>query len=515
MIIDFHTHTFPARIAGRAIAGMEKAARMKAYLDGTPEALISSMERAGVDLSVSLPVATHPGQPHKLNLAAIEANKKGGPILYFGAAHPEDPNWKEELRFAAYHGLKGIKLHPMYQAVNFDDIRTLRLVGTAAELGLIVVVHAGEDIGIPGKARCTPENALYVQQKTGIDTLVLAHMGGWMLWERVLKVLVGAPIYLDTSFSFGKANPHPEYIRRDDELQLGDSDLLKQILLNHPKKCLLFGSDSPWGEPAIDLAILKGLNLEEDRLSLLLGETPVDCSSKNENSPVAKDDLGAFLMMEGAIMRETAIIFDLDGTLLNTLEDISDSVNASLRHFGYPERSTEEVRRFVGNGARRLIAQSLPFDTSEQDINRVLFWYDAWYGSHSRIKTAPYPGIPELLEELYRRGISCAVVSNKQDPIVKDLTARFFGKWISVAIGERKGIRRKPAPDSVLAAIEALSSTSETSIYVGDSETDLLTAQNAGIPCLSVTWGFRDRKELQKAGAMRFADHPLELLRFL
>lgn len=271
MIVDFHTHTFPARIAGRAIAGMEKAARMKAYLDGTSEALAASMKQSGIDLSVSLPVATRPEQPYKLNLAAIEANEKGGPILYFGAAHPDDPNWREQLHFAADHGLKGIKLHPMYQSVDFDDIRTLRLVGTAAELGLIVVVHAGEDIGIPGKARCTPENALFVQRETGIDTLVLAHMGGWRLWERVMTELVGAPIYLDTSFSFGRANPHPAYPRREEELQLGENSLLTKILLQHPKERLLFGSDSPWGDPSEDLAILKGFNLDEERQSLLLG----------------------------------------------------------------------------------------------------------------------------------------------------------------------------------------------------------------------------------------------------
>ncbi len=214
-------------------------------------------------------------------------------------------------------------------------------------------------------------------------------------------------------------------------------------------------------------------------------------------------------------MRYKSIIFDLDGTLLNTLEDIGDSVNASLRHFGYPERSMEEIRRFVGNGARRLITQSLPSGASEQDVDRVLSWYDAWYGSHSRIKTAPYPGISELLEELFSRGIPCAVVSNKQDPIVKDLTKQFFGDRIPVAVGEKKGIRRKPAPDSVLAAMEAHGSEPSNTLYVGDSETDILTAKNAGISCLSVTWGFRDREELLRAGAALLADHPSELLNLL
>ncbi|MGX8699084.1 MAG: HAD family hydrolase [bacterium] len=194
-----------------------------------------------------------------------------------------------------------------------------------------------------------------------------------------------------------------------------------------------------------------------------------------------------------------AVIFDLDGTLLDTLDDLTDAVNATLAHFSYPAVTREKVRLAVGNGAGVLLQRVLPENAT--DFDAVLPWYKAYYAAHSLRKTAPYPGIPELLEKLSADGIPMAVVSNKQDDAVKSLCARFFGGRIAAAIGERPDVRRKPAPDSLLAAMDALGSSPANTIYVGDSEVDLLSAKNASLACASVAWGFREEAFLRAQGA--------------
>ena len=274
MLIDFHTHTFPDALAPRVLSKLQQAARAKIFIDGTTGALQSSMERSGVDCSVILPVATNAQQPHKLNLAALAINKTSREtgLISFGALHPDDPNWREELQFLADHGFRGVKLHPAYQGPEFDDIRYLRILGRAAELGLIVTVHAGEDIGVPGPAKVTPDNVLRVLAETGIRRLVLAHMGGWMLWQEVLDKLAGQPVYFDTSFSFGRVNPHPDYPRTEQELQLGDSALLTRLIRAHGTHRVLFGSDSPWGDQAADLALLDTLGFSPAELAQIKGE---------------------------------------------------------------------------------------------------------------------------------------------------------------------------------------------------------------------------------------------------
>lgn len=199
----------------------------------------------------------------------------------------------------------------------------------------------------------------------------------------------------------------------------------------------------------------------------------------------------------------TGVIFDLDGTLLDTLEDLKDGVNAALSHFGYPARTLAEVRRFVGNGVGRLIDLAVPEGADPQP---VLAWFRAYYADHCRIKTAPYEGIMEALEQIGQE-YSLAIVSNKPDFAVKALCADYFPGIF--ALGEHPGCPRKPAADMVRLAMEAMGV--ETCIYVGDSEVDVATAKNAGVPCLSVLWGFRDQKELAQMGATHFCAHPLEL----
>lgn len=197
------------------------------------------------------------------------------------------------------------------------------------------------------------------------------------------------------------------------------------------------------------------------------------------------------------------ILWDLDGTLLNTLQDLTDATNYALRTLGYPERSIDEVRRFVGNGALRLFEQAVPAGV---DPAPALAVFRTYYDAHCLDKTAPYPGIPAALKALVAR-YPMAIVSNKPDSAVKALCAEIFPGIY--ARGESAGCPRKPAPDMVHAAAAAIGA--DTCIYVGDSEVDILTAQNAGVPCLSVLWGFRDRKTLVEAGAETFCKAPGDL----
>ena len=205
-----------------------------------------------------------------------------------------------------------------------------------------------------------------------------------------------------------------------------------------------------------------------------------------------------------------AVLFDLDGTLLNTLEDLTDATNAALAHFGCPQRTVEEVRSFLGNGAERLIRLALPGRADDPDVDAVLAWYKTYYDAHSQIKTCPYGGILEALEEV-RREFPVAVVSNKPDNATKRLCAQYFGNVF--ALGESSACPRKPAPDMVYQAMKAIGA--ESCVYVGDSEVDVRTAKNAGVPCLSVLWGFRDKDTLLEAGADHFCEKPADLLKNL
>lgn len=201
------------------------------------------------------------------------------------------------------------------------------------------------------------------------------------------------------------------------------------------------------------------------------------------------------------------ILWDLDGTLLDTLDDLTDAVNYALAFYGYPLRTREEVRGFVGNGVRKLICRALPEDAS---VEPVLATFQQYYFDHCQEKTAPYPGVLDALQILGER-YPMAVVSNKLDGAVKDLCSRWFPGIYG--LGERADLPRKPAPDMVKKAMQELGV--DSCVYVGDSEPDVLTAKNAGVPCLSVLWGFRSEEELKKAGAVHFCAQPEELKEIL
>ncbi len=205
------------------------------------------------------------------------------------------------------------------------------------------------------------------------------------------------------------------------------------------------------------------------------------------------------------------IIFDLDGTLLNTLGDLSNSVNFVLERHALPKISIDDTRRFVGNGVGNLMKSALGSAFEESLFNSCLQEFSAHYEKNMEILTVPYPGILDLLNLLGHKGYRMAVVSNKFDGAVKVLVKKYFGGFIHVAIGESKSIARKPAPDTVFKALDELGADINSAVYVGDSDVDIATAKNAGIPCISVGWGFRDKEFLKAHGAGSIIDEPAEL----
>ena len=207
-------------------------------------------------------------------------------------------------------------------------------------------------------------------------------------------------------------------------------------------------------------------------------------------------------------------IFDLDGTLLDTLGDLAASVNYALRTHAMPEHTIDDVRRFVGNGVRKLMERAIPDGGSNPDFEATFATFRQYYMAHSLDTTKPYDGIPETLEALKAKGCHLAVVSNKMMAATQELCRHFFPDIIEVAIGENEaeGIRKKPAPDTVIAALRQLGVGQEGAVYVGDSDVDIETARNSGLPCISVLWGFRDRDFLLQHGAKTFISNPSELL---
>ena len=208
------------------------------------------------------------------------------------------------------------------------------------------------------------------------------------------------------------------------------------------------------------------------------------------------------------------VVFDLDGTLLDTLADLAAAVNYALVKNGLPTRTIDEVRGFVGNGAAVLMQLAAGEERSFE--KQLLQDFRDYYGAHCADKTQPYAGMIELLNELKRRGVKTAVVSNKADFAVKSLARTYFSGLLCEAVGENEdaGIRKKPAPDSLFAVMEALQADKQTTVYVGDSEVDVQTAKNAGLDCICVTWGFRDKDFLRETGAEIFVDEPSEILLF-
>ncbi len=241
MIIDAHTHIYPEKIAVRAIAKLETNSGVKAKTNGMRSGLLESMKEAGIDYSLLLPVATSVKQVDTIveEAAQTNAGAKETGLFSFGGIHPDTENYKEVLRRAKSLGLKGIKLHPDYQGTFFNDIRYKRIVAEATELGLYLMIHAGVDIGLPEPVHCAPEHVVEVVKETQSDHLILAHMGGWRLWDEVRSQLLELPVYFDTSFS-------EDYLEEDGVQGMLTQEAFVDLVRAMGTDRVFFGTDSPW-----------------------------------------------------------------------------------------------------------------------------------------------------------------------------------------------------------------------------------------------------------------------------
>lgn len=263
MIIDFHTHIFPEKIAEKALDSLAKRSNTMPNTDGTLKGLLSSMERNEINCSVVLPVVTNPKHTVQMNDVAIQTNELSQQadskpvhqidvndryVISFGGMHPDFEDYKTELKRIKDRGVKGIKLHPNYQDTYIDDIRYLRIIDCAASLDLAISIHAGIDIGLPEPIYCSPDRILNVWKQVQPDKLILAHTGGWKMWDEVEAKLVGLPVYFDTAFTFG-------FIKEEQ---------MKRIITNHGSDRILFATDSPWNDQGKDVKALKALHLASE-----------------------------------------------------------------------------------------------------------------------------------------------------------------------------------------------------------------------------------------------------------
>ncbi|MBO4926176.1 MAG: amidohydrolase family protein [Clostridia bacterium] len=275
MIVDIHTHVFPEKIAAAAVDKLAAASHTHPFSDGTAAELQASMRAAGVDLSVALPVATAPRQVPHINDAALQMNEHAAEsgILSFGCMHPDFPDWHAELGRIARAGVRGIKLHPAYQEVDFDDPRTLRILDRCGELGLAVLTHAGLDVGLPGHAEAAPDKIARALLAVGPVRLILAHMGGWRWWAQAEALLRDTGAYLDTSFSLGPMTPlndgscaaAPEGLQR-----LTEKQFVHMVRAFGPDR-ILFGTDSPWEDQAAEIGKIRALPLADEEKAAILG----------------------------------------------------------------------------------------------------------------------------------------------------------------------------------------------------------------------------------------------------
>lgn len=265
MIIDFHTHVFPEKIAAGVIENLSKKSKSRAFTDGTLDGLLNSMKNFGVDLSIILPVATNTHQVEKINDSAAKLNEKffERGILSFACMHPDFENFSAELARVKNLGFKGIKIHPVYQDVDLDDEKFLRIFYRAAELDLIVVTHAGLDIGFPGVVRCSPKMARHVVEEIGNFKFVLAHMGGWKIWDEVLTELAGTEIFMDTSFSTGEIPARADFFWKAEDLKLLDENNFMKFVEIFGAGKILFGTDSPWSSSDVAINFINRLPLSD------------------------------------------------------------------------------------------------------------------------------------------------------------------------------------------------------------------------------------------------------------
>lgn len=284
MTIDFHTHTFPEKIADRALEKLRSASHTVSFTSGTNEALLKSMQKSGIDLSIVLPVATAPRQVEHINDSAMRINEKNAGLLSFGCMHPDYEGYRSELSRLSVRGIKGIKIHPVYQGVDLDDIRYLRILDRCAELGLIVVTHAGYDIGFPGVVHCSPKMAAHVISQIGPFPFVLAHMGGWRNWDEVPEYLASSGVMIDTSFSEGCFSPLNDGYWNASDTKMLDEEQTMSLIHTFGADHVLFGTDSPWGDQRVSLDFIRNLPLTEPERDMICGENAMRLLSISPDS---------------------------------------------------------------------------------------------------------------------------------------------------------------------------------------------------------------------------------------
>lgn len=255
MIIDIHTHAFPDTLAERAVSTLAEVSKIAARSDGTCDGLSASARKAGIDLSVVMPIATKPSQTRSINSWATEVNRNYENVLCFGTLHPAQSNWQEEVEYIVSNGIKGVKLHPDYQETFVDDPALIPILRGLADADLILLLHAGVDIGLPPPTHCTPDRLARMLDSVPGIKVIAAHMGGYLCWDDVEKHLLGRDLYLDTSYSLA---------------DLGGERMAGLIRTHGPDR-VLFGTDSPWTDQSAELAGVRALSLAREEIDGILG----------------------------------------------------------------------------------------------------------------------------------------------------------------------------------------------------------------------------------------------------
>lgn len=274
MIIDIHTHMFPLKIAASALRSMQQNSHIALFSDGTETGLAENMKRAGVDLAVVQPVATNPEKVSRINDAAIMVNEhfRGNGILSFGGIHPACSYWEAELERIREAGIVGIKLHPAYDHVDIDDPRSIAILRKCRDLDLIVLLHSGKDVGIPGATEAVPSRIRNALDKVGQMKLIAAHMGGWKCWQEGRNLLPETGIFIDTAFALGRMEPAPDQYKWDeDDLCLLNEDEFCELLYAYGTDHVLFGTDSPWADSEKEIRKIKQLPLSRSEIDGILG----------------------------------------------------------------------------------------------------------------------------------------------------------------------------------------------------------------------------------------------------
>ncbi len=270
MIIDFHAHTFPDRIAPAAVSKLERMSHARSFSDGTRDGLLRSMASAGIDHAVVLPVATNPLKCASMNNTSHALDGLDN-LTYFAAIHPDAPDWQAELDRAKQLGFQGVKIHPVYQDVAIDDPRFIRILTRCGELGLIVVMHGGADIGFPGVERCSPARLRRALDQSGPVTLIAAHMGGWRNWQEVPEHLLDTRVYLDTAYTLGAINPLDDHYTPEELPMLADERFCELMRVFGSRR-VLFGTDSPWDDMRACVTRIRHLPLtENEKADILCG----------------------------------------------------------------------------------------------------------------------------------------------------------------------------------------------------------------------------------------------------